>query len=79
VDDDILTKQYFPRTHTEARRELKTGFSVVRAKGERERDQQKTGPWKSSQDGLQSKQKDQPSPKKYMIQEGNRRIRRQIM
>jgi hypothetical protein len=32
-DDDILTKQYFPRahTHTEERRELLTGVIVVRA------------------------------------------------
>ncbi len=31
ADDYILTKQYFPRAHTEERRELKTGLIVVTA------------------------------------------------
>ncbi len=33
ADDDILSKQYFPKahTHTEERRELLTGMIVVRA------------------------------------------------
>jgi hypothetical protein len=30
ADDDILTKQYFLRAHTEERRELETGLIVVR-------------------------------------------------
>jgi hypothetical protein len=33
ADDDILTKQYFHRAHTEERRELETGLIVVRANG----------------------------------------------
>jgi hypothetical protein len=44
-DDDLLTKQYFPRSQTEERRELLTDLIVVRAVAG-ERDQQMTRPWK---------------------------------
>jgi hypothetical protein len=48
VDNDILTKQYFPRDRTEEKRELLTVLIIVKANtsavGE-ERDQQMSGPW----------------------------------
>jgi hypothetical protein len=31
ADDNIWTKQYFPRAHTEARKELETGFIILKA------------------------------------------------
>jgi hypothetical protein len=31
ADDNILTKQYFPRAHTEEIRELETGLMVTKA------------------------------------------------
>ncbi len=55
ADNNILTKQYFPKAYTEEKRELDTGLIVVRADigkqfGEREiekeRDQQIGGPFK---------------------------------
>jgi hypothetical protein len=49
ADDDILTKQYFPRAHTIERREYETGLIIVGANSSQrsggKRDQQMTGPW----------------------------------
>jgi hypothetical protein len=51
ADNNILTKQYFPRAYTEEKRELDTGLIVVRANcgqqfGGRERYQQTRWPWR---------------------------------
>ncbi len=55
VDGNILTKQYFPRAHTEARIELETGLIIARANSGHqfgaERDQQTTGVWNLLQKG----------------------------
>ncbi len=66
VDSNLLTKQYFLRTHTEEenRKLVWTLYTAkpIAASGWRKRDQQTTGPWKLVYiEDLQTKRKDDRS------------------
>jgi hypothetical protein len=60
VDDDIVTKQYFPRARMDQRKKLKTFLIIAEANGSLvvvgiERGQQRLGPGNLSKNGLQAK------------------------